>query len=45
MYNYMSRDATASVGYDYIVRQVHLTRSSVPLEVLKQATTTKNVLI
>lgn len=22
MYNYMSRDVTASVGYDYILRQV-----------------------
>lgn len=23
MYNYMSRDVTASVGYDYILRQVN----------------------
>lgn len=24
MYNYMSRDVTSSVGYDYILRQVYL---------------------
>ncbi|XP_028072863.1 mitochondrial import receptor subunit TOM40-1-like [Camellia sinensis] len=31
MYNYMSRDVTASVGYDYILRQIKNLRTFVLL--------------
>jgi len=32
IYNYLSRDVTASVGYDLITRQVHTSFLLVPFE-------------